>query len=260
MAEKDYHPFRRTHVSLLPLAVGLVFFAASLTPSLIPRDWILQGALAGLVTGIGYMAGRFALTLWRLIELPLPRGRLAAAGNAAVVIPAAGLALWNLTRAAEWQNSVRVRVGMEATDSAHTLRVLALAAIIFLIALVAGDLVRRLYDLLRNRLDIVMRRRTANTLGLLVVALLLLIATRDWIMPTALELADDSYEAAQELFTPNRPPPARKRPSVMPAAGAGRASPLPARCPRRCAITTPNATTSPACSVPRAAVGRGKCR
>jgi uncharacterized membrane protein len=38
----------------LPLLLGLVFFAASLTPSLIPRPWFVQGALAG----IGYVIGQ----------------------------------------------------------------------------------------------------------------------------------------------------------------------------------------------------------
>lgn len=36
-------------ISLLPLFLGLLFFAASLTPSLIPRCWALQGILGGTV-------------------------------------------------------------------------------------------------------------------------------------------------------------------------------------------------------------------
>ena len=69
MTEKDYHPIRETPIPVLPLSVGLVFFAAALTPSLIPREWLLEGVLAGLVAGIGYMVGRLSLTVWRLMEL-----------------------------------------------------------------------------------------------------------------------------------------------------------------------------------------------
>ena len=130
MAEKDYHAFRETHVSLLPLAVGLVFFAASLTPSLIPREWFVQGILGGLVMAIGYMAGRFALTLWRLAELPLPRGRIAMVGDLLALLPAIAIAVWNLFRATDWQNSVRMRVAMEPTDGVHAVRVLLLAMLV----------------------------------------------------------------------------------------------------------------------------------
>lgn len=211
MAEKDYHAFRETHVSLLPLSVGLVFFAASLTPSLIPREWFVQGVLAGLVMAIGYMAGRFALTVWRLAELPLPRGRIATAGDLLALLPATAIAVWNLFRATDWQNSVRMRVAMEPTDGIHSLRVLLLAMLVFLVCFVAGRLVQRFYDLLRNRLDIVMRRRTANIIGLAAVAAVLFIGTREGILPAAMDAADDFYEAGQDLFDQEIPPPADPR-------------------------------------------------
>ncbi|WP_281983224.1 hypothetical protein [Thalassorhabdomicrobium marinisediminis] len=38
--------FKTTGLYVLPLFLGLLFFAASLTPTLIPRDWLIQGALA----------------------------------------------------------------------------------------------------------------------------------------------------------------------------------------------------------------------
>jgi uncharacterized membrane protein len=211
MAEKDYHAFRETHVSLLPLAIGLVFFAASLTPSLIPREWFVQGVLGGLLMAIGYMAGRFALTLWRLAELPLPRGRIATAGDLLALLPAIAIAVWNLFRAADWQNSVRVRVAMDPIDGVHALRVLLLAMLVFLLCFVLGRLVQRFYDLLRNRLDIVMRRRTANILGLVAVGAIIFIGTREGILPAAMDAADDFYETGQDLFDPESSPPADPR-------------------------------------------------
>jgi uncharacterized membrane protein len=41
------------------LFVGLVFFALSLTPSLIPRQYWLQGILSGSVFAAGYAVGLF---------------------------------------------------------------------------------------------------------------------------------------------------------------------------------------------------------
>ena len=54
----------RTGLTVLPLLLGLLFFAASLTPSLIPREWLIQGVLGGLVMALGYLIGRIVMGLW----------------------------------------------------------------------------------------------------------------------------------------------------------------------------------------------------
>ena len=43
------------------LFLGALFFAAALTPTLVPRSYVTQGALAGACFAIGYGAG----VLWR---------------------------------------------------------------------------------------------------------------------------------------------------------------------------------------------------
>jgi len=57
-------------VSVPSLLLGLLFFAASLTPSLIPRGPEIQGVLGGLVTALGYMLGQVVALLWRAADLP----------------------------------------------------------------------------------------------------------------------------------------------------------------------------------------------
>jgi len=52
------------------LLLGLLFFAASLTPSLIPRSPAVQGVLGGLVMGVGYLIGQIVALLWRGADLP----------------------------------------------------------------------------------------------------------------------------------------------------------------------------------------------
>ena len=49
----------------LGLVVGALFFAAALTPSLIPRSPLLQGVLSGVCFAIGYGLGVLAAWLWR---------------------------------------------------------------------------------------------------------------------------------------------------------------------------------------------------
>ena len=57
------------------LCLGTLFFAASLTPSLIPRGFLIQGALSGLCFAIGYGIGIAWQWLWRFLQLPEPGER-----------------------------------------------------------------------------------------------------------------------------------------------------------------------------------------
>lgn len=52
------------------LLLGLGFFAASLTTSLVPRGPLVQGILGGLVTALGYLVGRVFALFWRAADLP----------------------------------------------------------------------------------------------------------------------------------------------------------------------------------------------
>ncbi len=199
-------------LAILPLLLGMLFFAASLTPSLIPRGWEVQGALAGVVTAIGYMLGQLGLVVWRAVELPRLSGRPARIAHVAVAVPVLGIWTLSLARAAHWQDTVRMRVGMEPADEVHTLRVLILAVVVFALCFAAGWLVQGLFDLTRRRLYRVMPARTANVLGLVLVAALLFGLTRDRLVPWILEGLDESYEAAQDLFA--TAPPAPEDPAV----------------------------------------------
>src|SRR5262245_63977039 len=79
------------------LLLGTLFFAASLTPTLLPRSFLTQGVLSGCALAAGYGIGVFGRRLWAYMELPQPKGRplraaklVAAAGCAAVAV----LVLW----------------------------------------------------------------------------------------------------------------------------------------------------------------------
>ena len=78
------------------LLLGLLFFAASLTPSLIPRGPVVQGVLGGLVTAIGYLIGQLAALLWRAGDLPRISGRPAGILTGLVALPVIGFFIWVL--------------------------------------------------------------------------------------------------------------------------------------------------------------------
>src|SRR5690348_5432796 len=67
---------RTRRFSTVGLASGTLFFAVSLTPSLLPRSVLFQGLVSGLSLTLGYAIGRLGGWLWSYLGLPAPDARL----------------------------------------------------------------------------------------------------------------------------------------------------------------------------------------
>lgn len=188
------------------LLLGLLFFAASLTPSLIPRGPAVQGILGGLVMAIGYLIGQIVALLWRAADLPVLSGRSARVLTVTLSMPLVAFSLWVLWSSRTWQNDIRQKMGMEPADTLHLATILLLAVATFTVAYALGRLVASLFRLIRAWFYRVMPPRRANVLGFVAVVLILFVVTRDGILDRVVAGLDESYEAAQELFQ-NAPPP-----------------------------------------------------
>lgn len=190
------------------LLLGLVFFAASLTPSLIPRGPEVQGVLGGVVTALGYLAGQIILFFWRAADMPTLRGRLAQLAELAallVVLVLLGIAIaFSLT----WQNDLRAKMGLPPSDALQIVIIVAVALATFAAAFVLGALIAALFRLIRSKFYRIMPPRRANVLGAVAVVLILFVITRDGIVNNVLSSFDASYAAAQNLFDTAPPPPA----------------------------------------------------
>lgn len=193
---------RRLTLSVFSLSIGIVFFAFSLTPSLIPRDYVLQGVLGGIVMALGYGLGQFGLLLWRYVELPVLGGTPNRALNAIVLVAAAALAVHFLGNTAEWQNSIRVRVGMEPVDATHPVNVAAIAAAVFVPLWILGWAFQLLLDTLRRQLRRLIPVRLANLLGLVLAAYAAWALIDGFLVQRFLAFADDVYGEAEALFEP----------------------------------------------------------
>ncbi|WP_274629833.1 alpha/beta hydrolase [Arvimicrobium flavum] len=124
-------------LSAVGLLLATLFFAASLTPSLVPRPFVLQGVLSGLSLAAGYGLGALAEWIWDSLQLRRPSGRLRRflqIGAAVILAVVAATFLW---KASEWQNSIRVLMDLPPVDSAHPTKVglIALAVFALMIAL-----------------------------------------------------------------------------------------------------------------------------
>src|SRR5262245_5148493 len=77
MSPDDVRPRRHRHrlperLSLAGLAGALLFFAWTLTPSLLPRVWYLQGVQSGIGAATGYALAVTAWWLLRKLRVPRP--------------------------------------------------------------------------------------------------------------------------------------------------------------------------------------------
>jgi len=95
MGRGPWHSF-----STSGLLLGTLFFAASLTPSLLPRSFLAQGVLSGCSLAAGYGIGVFGRWLWAYMELPQPKDRLLRVATLAAATGCALVAVISLRKAA----------------------------------------------------------------------------------------------------------------------------------------------------------------
>src|SRR5262245_36195382 len=110
-------------LSTAGLLLGALFFAASLTPTLLPRTFLTQGLLSGCSLAAGYGIGVFGAWLWAYMELAQPNGRFRRAANLATATSCAIVAGASLWQAARWQNSIRELMELDPVDTVHPLAV-----------------------------------------------------------------------------------------------------------------------------------------
>src|SRR5215831_15388759 len=93
------------------LLLGTLFFAASLTPTLLPRTFLTQGVLSGFSLVAGYGIGVLGAWLWHYMELVQLNDRLLRVARLAGAAFCAIIAVISLWQAARWQNSIRELMG-----------------------------------------------------------------------------------------------------------------------------------------------------
>jgi uncharacterized membrane protein len=199
------------HPSLFALILGVLFVAASFTPSLIPRGPFMQGLLGGVVMALGYLAGRIVQVIWNVADMPVAEGdaRDVILGLLGVIV--VGLAGWSLFYSLAWQNDLRERMGLDPAAQGHLVRVVAITLIVFGILFLIGHLIALLSRFIRRRLERIMPPRRADVLGFLLVAFLLFVITRNGLLDRVIEILDRTYETAQNLFDTAPPAPADPR-------------------------------------------------
>ncbi|WP_295803807.1 alpha/beta-hydrolase family protein [uncultured Microbulbifer sp.] len=193
----------RFFFSTAGLLLGTLFFALSLTPSLIPREGVTQGVISGIALAAGYGVGVFLEWLWGFLELPFGSPRLQrllrwiAGGICGLLV------IGFLWRASHWQNAVRALMGLEPAPGVRVITVAAVAAAVFLVFLLLAKLFRHLFYFVSGRLERRAPRRISAILGLLVVAGLFWAAINDVLLTAALKRVDRIYQQLDANVVPD---------------------------------------------------------
>ncbi len=181
-------------LSIPGLILATLFFAASLSPSLIPRTDNVQGILSGLSLAAGYGLGVFLQWLWSYLELPEPGERT---HNTLAVIAGGGavlIVLVFLWQATEWQNNIRELMEQDPVDGGFPIRLGLIAAAVFAASLAIARLFRLLVHFLARHLRRFIPRRLSNVIGVLLAAGVFWAVIDGVILEYGLRTADRSFQ------------------------------------------------------------------
>ncbi|MEU2031599.1 alpha/beta hydrolase [Nocardia amamiensis] len=161
------------------LVVATVFFALSVTPSLLPRDWLFQGLISGINAAIGYGVGCLLEWLFRLwvrprLKFSPPPTWVCYAAKSAILFTAALSAALMLVQSARWQREITALMGMAGTTTPAYLRTGLLSVAVGAAAVAVYRTVREIILFLARLLNRWVRvpHELAPAAGFLVLVLL----------------------------------------------------------------------------------------
>ncbi|MFD9896830.1 alpha/beta hydrolase [Mesorhizobium sp. NPDC059025] len=197
--------------SLTGLALATLFFCASLTPSLIPRDSITQGILSGLSFSCGYGVGIALRALWTYMELPRTDRRRLVSASRVIILACLAAAVIFLIQASGWQDSIRILMGMEPANKVGPFEVAAIALATFAVVILVARLLASVFRTVAKRLRPHVPRRVAGVIGLVVTALLFWSLVDGVLLRFAIRAMDSSYRELDQIIDAEIKPPTDPR-------------------------------------------------
>lgn len=193
----------------LGAAAAVVLLCVSLTPSLVPRGWLLQGMVSGTSAAIGYGLGVLASHLlrqlvpgWREPPTRLKQRAWRTLGAFAAV-GVIGFGVF----AGVWQRRLHQLMGVEDPPGTSILGTILVAALVLVALVTAGRGVRLASRALGVRLRRWLQHDLAAVAGAIVVGVVLLGSVEGVLLRAVLVAADHSFQAVNEAVTDEVEPP-----------------------------------------------------
>jgi len=190
------------------ILIGTLFFSASLTPSLIPRTYIVEGVLSGLAFSFGITIGMLCHRLWEYMHLPnLGEQQLSIIRPFTVLICAASAMVF-LWLATDWQNSLREFMNVERVSRSYSFLILLVAAITVVCASAVASLFLVVFRRVNSALARVLPRRVSRVIGFAAAIILFWGVANGVLFRVAFHLLDSSFREYDSLVEAGIPQPA----------------------------------------------------
>jgi uncharacterized membrane protein len=186
------------------MIVATLFFTASLAPSLVPRDTLIQGVLSGISVAAGYGIGLGLAAIWRFFQVPKLTFRLL---PAVLGLGCALVAILALTRANDLQNGLRALMDMPPVEALRPISVVLLSAAVFLLILWLSRGVRLIARSFGRWLGRFLPGPQAATIGIALTALLVWNIANGVLVRGAMSFLDATYARLDATFEEGSPQP-----------------------------------------------------
>jgi uncharacterized membrane protein len=193
--------------SFVGLVVATLFFSASITPSLLPRNYIVQGLLSGFAIAVGYGVGICGLLLYEFLQFRQPADRLQRNLKIVTTVVVAVVFVLCLRQMTFWQNSIRQLMDVQPLATAFPYRT-ALIALLFGACLIAmSRLFGRCCVILSKKLNRFMPPRVSTVLSVTLVGFISLFLINGVIARGLLNAADAFFLRSNDWIDHNVPQP-----------------------------------------------------
>jgi len=190
------------------LVVACLFLCLSLTPSLLPRSWLFQGIVSGILVAIGYGIG--VLASWSARKIFRRQPSPAIRRNSWLTLAAVGIPLTVLFLYlnGEWQGDIRALGGAEQPSPYRYVGVVLVTAAVFAILLGGSRLLRRVARRISRFLGRWVSARIATAIGAVLVAVLTFGIINGLMIDGLLNGANDVFREVNGQTKPGVDPPA----------------------------------------------------
>jgi uncharacterized membrane protein len=186
--------------SVVGLIVGLGLASVSLTPSMLPRMEIVQGALSGLVFALGYGIGALSCEIWKYLGIKIPTGNAVRFLTWVLLSLSILAVVYMLGQMADWQNSIHLLMEMDEIDTAYPVTVVSIAAAAALVFVLASRLILFIAARVVNAIARVLPRRVAILLGVTIVGYVLVSLASGVLLRSALHRLDETFAALDRVL------------------------------------------------------------
>jgi uncharacterized membrane protein len=199
------------------LIVGALFWWAALTPSLIPRDGLLQGAIGGLCFSAGYALAVAVMAIWVWLGLPgLPRFLLKPVRVLSAIV-ALVIMLMAAFLAGNWQDEVRRALDMVPVGGSWPFILIAVGALLIIVLMLAGRFFAALRDLVSAPLRRVLPPRVAVLIAVVLASWIFWSIGNGVLLDAMLRGLDSSYRRVDALIPPEEAQPSDPMKAGSPA-------------------------------------------